>query len=130
MVYEIGTDINSQWEFHDGDLVLISNDENLRQAVYNRITCYIDVFQYFYNEYGSVLMSYFGHKKNNTTLEFMKIELERVLLQDPRIQDFELNIEYVPAGVRVDLTIKSNGTNVDMNFVTDGNNIINEDEVQ
>ena len=90
MVYELGTDINHQWTFHNGDLQLIQDNDNLKQAIYNRITTQDGTYQHFYNNYGSILNTYLGFKKNTTTLEFMKIELERVLLQDPRLQDFKL----------------------------------------
>lgn len=131
MVYEIGTDIKSDWTFNEnGDLTLIQDNDNLKQAVYNRITCYAGSFKHFYNEYGSVLSNYFGFRKDNTTLEFMRIELERVLLQDPRIQKFDLNLEYVTEGIRVELTIHTQETDTELNFITDGTQIINEDEVQ
>ena len=58
--------------------------------------------------------------KNTTTLEFMKIELERVLLQDPRLQDFKLELDYDEKGVKVDLTINVDGTDMELNFITDG----------
>ena len=130
MVYEIGTDINREWTFNeDGDLNLIGGDDNLKQAVLNRVTCFDGSFKYFYNEYGTVRASYFGFKKDNTTLEFMKIELERVLLQDPRIQAFDLNLEYVEHGVKVELTVHTNGTDIESNFIIDGTKLIDEDEV-
>jgi phage baseplate assembly protein W len=126
MVYEIGTDINSQWTFKNGDLQLITDDENLKQSIYNRITTTDGVFRHFYQNYGSVLETYLGFKKDKTTLEFMKIELERVLLQDPRLQNFKLDLEYHEKGVQVDLRININGTNMNLNFITDGTTITEE----
>ena len=123
LVYELGTDLNSEWVFKDGDLTLVSDEENLKQAVYNRITFFDGTFKYFYDHYGSVLLTYFGFQKDENTLEFMKIEFERVLLQDPRIQDFKLDLEYVKNGVKVDLTINIDGTNMEFNFITDGTKI-------
>ena len=126
----IGTDIKSDWDFTDGDLNITNGDDNIKQAIINRVNCYDGEYQEFYYEYGSVLSNYFGFQKNTTTLEFMKIELERVLLQDPRIQEFDLDLEYTDDGVCVYLSINLNGANVDLNFVTDGSNItiINEEE--
>ena len=120
MVYELGTDIKSNWEFKNGDLILITDEDNLKQSILNRLTCNNTVFQHFYTEYGTVLSNYFGFKRDKTTLEFMKIELERVLLQDPRIQDFKLDLEYALEGIRVNLTINLDGTDMEMNFITDG----------
>lgn len=120
MVYELGTDINHQWTFHKGDLQTITDNDNLKQAIYNRITTQDGTYQHFYNNYGSILNTYLGFKKNTTTLEFMKIELERVLLQDPRLQDFKLELDYDEKGVKVDLTINVDGTDMELNFITDG----------
>lgn len=120
MAYEIGTDIKSEWAFTDGDLNIISDEENLKQSILNRVTVYDGTFKFFYENYGSVLSEYFGFRKDETTLEFMKIELERVLLQDPRIQSFDLELSYVEKGVNVELTINLGEEDVELNFVTDG----------
>ena len=125
---DIGTDIKSDWTFNDGDLNIISGEENLKQSILNRCTIYDGTFKWFYTEYGSVLSNYFGFRKDDTTLEFMKIELERVLLQDPRIQGFDLDLSYVDEGVKVELTINLEDADVDMNFVTDGTTYTEEEE--
>lgn len=126
---DIGTDIKSDWEFtDDGDLLIITGEDNLKQSVLNRFSIYDGTFRWFYAEYGSVLSNYFGFRKDNTTLEFMKIELERVLLQDPRIQGFDLQLSYVETGVKVELTINLDDANVEMNFVTDGTTITIQEE--
>lgn len=117
---DIGTDIKSDWTFTDGDLNIISDEENLKQSILNRFSVYDGTFKFFYAEYGSVLCNYFGFRKDETTLEFMKIELERVLLQDPRIQGFDLDLSYVEKGVRVELTVNLSDADVELNFVTDG----------
>ena len=117
---DIGTDIKSDWTFTDGDLNIISDEENLKQSILNRFSVYDGTFKFFYAEYGSVLCNYFGFRKDETTLEFMKIELERVLLQDPRIQGFDLDLSYVEDGVRVELTVNLSDADVELNFVTDG----------
>ena len=126
---DIGTDIKSDWTFNDdGDLRIITGEENLKQSILNRFSIYDGTFKWFYNEYGSVLNNYFGFKKDDTTLEFMKIELERVLLQDPRIQGFNLNLSYITEGVRIELTVNLGDADVEMNFVTDGETIRIEEE--
>lgn len=124
---DIGTDIKSDWTFTDGDLNIISDEGNLKQSILNRFSVYDGTFKFFYAEYGSVLSNYFGFRKDETTLEFMKIELERVLLQDPRIQGFDLDLSYVEDGVRVELTINLSDADVELNFVTDGATFIEED---
>lgn len=128
MVYEIGTDLKSTWTFKNGDLTTVTDDENLKQSIYNRITTPDGTYRHFYTNYGSVLEPYLGYQKTQTTLEFLKIELERVLLQDPRLQDFKINLEYHEQGVKVDLRVNINGTNTTLNFITNGTKIIEENE--
>ena len=37
VAYECGVDIDSSFQFHDGDLLLAEYDENLVQAVINKL---------------------------------------------------------------------------------------------
>ncbi len=84
-ILELGTDFNSSWEFNDeGDLNLVTNDSNLVQAISNRLNTRNGELDLFYSEYGSFLCNFLGWKKNDTTLEFMRIELDKALSQDPR----------------------------------------------
>ena len=69
-----GTDIKSDWSFTNGDLNLVSGTSNLGQAVCNRLNSDIDTYATFYTQ-------------NNPNIhEYIRIEIESILTQDPRIQ--------------------------------------------
>ena len=104
-IAELGTDINREWKFENGDLIIVSDTENLKQAIYNRITCLLDSFDDFYEDYGSILMKCLGSKKDDDTLAFFKIELENVLKQDPRTQNADVELEYVDDGLKITILI-------------------------
>ena len=108
-IVELGTDISSTWEFIKGDLVLVNHTDNMRQAIKNRLSCPLDYLDY--DNYGSDIHSFLGGRKNNTVLDFLKIEIETRLIQDPRIQDFE-----VTTYIKEDENI---GIDIDVNFDED-----------
>ena len=43
----IGTDFNRNYQFIDGDLKLVSDEDNLTQSIYNRFSCPIDSLNLF-----------------------------------------------------------------------------------
>ena len=129
---QLGTDINSDWIFKDGDLVLVSDKENLRQAVTNRLNTLLDSMDDYYYSYGSALSRFFGWRKNEITLKFMRLEIENCLKQDPRLQNFDLDLFYGEKGVvNIHITTTIGEDEVfDMNMVLsdDGSvNIVEED---
>lgn len=108
-IIELGTDISSTWEFIKGDLVLVNHTDNMRQAIKNRLSCPLDYLDY--DNYGSDIHSFLGGRKNDTVLDFLKIEIETRLIQDPRIQDFEVTT-YIKEDENV-------GIDIDVNFDED-----------
>ena len=131
---DIGTDIKSTWEFNDkGDLVLVGDEENMVQSITNRLTCWLNGLELYYNSYGSVLPSFLGWKRNEETLSFMRIELENTLNQDTRIKEYDLNLDLEEdGGVRIDLTLHYNDTtNLDLSLVIteDGSISIIDDDI-
>lgn len=91
----IGEDISSEWTFNEnGDLKLVSGNANINQAISNRLNTGLHSLDLFYGEYGSFLTSFLGWKANQRTLDFMKIEIENRLLQDPRLRDFNVSCAY------------------------------------
>ncbi|MBR3140103.1 MAG: hypothetical protein IKF11_04465 [Methanobrevibacter sp.] len=108
-IVELGTDISSTWEFIKGDLVLVNHTDNMRQAIKNRLSCPLDYLDY--DNYGSDIHSFLGGRKNDTVLDFLKIEIETRLIQDPRIQDFEVTT-YIKEDENV-------GIDIDVNFDED-----------
>ena len=108
-IVELGTDISSTWEFSKGDLVLVNHTDNMRQAIKNRLSCPLDYLDY--DNYGSDIHSFLGGRKNDIVLDFLRIEIETRLIQDPRIQDFE-----VTTYIKEDRNI---GIDIDVNFDED-----------
>ena len=54
VAYECGVDIDSSFQFRDGDLLLSEYDENLVQAVINRLNTNLEELDLFYEDYGSI----------------------------------------------------------------------------
>lgn len=105
-ILELGTDVSSTWDFtNNGDLVLVSNTDNIYQAMVNRLLCPLDSLVY-YDDYGSDVHSYTGERKNEDTLSFLEIEIENRIIQDPRVKDFDVTA-YINKDdkVNVDVTI-------------------------
>ena len=113
----IGTDFNRNYQFVDGDLKLITDKENLTQSILNRLACPLDSLNLFYADYGSVLSKYFGWKKNETTLKFMEIDLKSCLDQDPRINDYEVQLSYIEKGIKIDLNLDLSDENFELSLI-------------
>jgi len=99
VLYELGVDLNSNFNFIDGDLQLASYDENLVQAVVNRLNTQLNSLGLFYEDYGSVLHSLLGLKANDITYDLIKVELNTVLNMESRISSFDCEMEYDGNGV-------------------------------
>lgn len=92
---ELGTDIGSDWTLNStGDLVLVSDDDNLVQAIRNRLNAWREGFEVFYDNYGGTLEANFGLRKVESSLEFIKLEVENILNQEPRLNDFTVDCYY------------------------------------
>lgn len=128
---DIGTDIKSSWELkEDGDLLLVNDEGNIIQSIINRLNCWLNSMDLFYLEYGSVLSSFLGWKRNDETLGFMKIEIESTLNQDPRLQSYDLNLDYDDNGaVKMELDIHFTDEDLELNLVIseEGSIVIVED---
>lgn len=97
-IIELGTDLDSNWEFENGDLLLVSNKKNLIQSILNRLNCAYNGLDLFYYDYGSLLSNFLGWKHNSETLEFIRLEIESTLKQEPRLTNFNVNVSYNDAG--------------------------------
>ncbi|MBQ2652652.1 MAG: hypothetical protein IJF83_03785 [Methanobrevibacter sp.] len=97
-IVELGTDLNCNWEFKDGDLQLVENKDNLIQSILNRLNCNYDGLDLFYYEYGSVISSFLGWKHDDETLEFIRLEVESTLEQEPRLDNFNVEVSYNKVG--------------------------------
>ena len=92
MVDVYGVDISNDLSFVDGDIELVSGEDNLRQAITNRLRTDWDFYQDFYAVYGGRLSEHFGDFNVPTIHEYVKIEVESILSQEPRIR----NVECIP----------------------------------
>lgn len=97
-ILEIGTDIKSGWNFKDGDLCLVKQNDNIYQSIQNRLNTNYDSLSLYYGEYGSFVSKFRGWKTLDTTLNFMKTEIINTLNQDPRLQNIDVELEYVGDG--------------------------------
>jgi len=121
----LGTDIKADWSFTDGDINLVSGKSNLGQAIVNRLKADLTTF-IFYNRYGGNLFGHMGDLNHSTIHEYIQIEVESILRQDPRIKQVEctvnktdsdtvnldLNCMVIGADeiVRLNLILNSNGS--------------------
>ena len=109
VLYELGVDINSTFSFKDGDVQLISYDDNLVQSIQNKLNTNLNELDLFYEEYGSILSTFLGWKANDETLGFIKSELETILKSENRISSYEYTVEYQGDGkIRINLVLYPN----------------------
>lgn len=122
-IYELGVDIKSDWEFVDGDLILVSDIDNLTQSIANRLNTQIGTMSDFYNTYGSIVDEFVGKHSDKKTLSFLRIEIETTLKQDPRLSDVTVELEYIGNGaIRIDVTnIYNDDSDLTESFVLDKN---------
>ena len=92
ILYELGVDINSSFNFIDGDIQLIKYDDNLVQSIKNRLNTNLDELNLFYNNYGSVIIGFLGWKANEDTLNFIKSELETILQSEERLTSWDYTV--------------------------------------
>lgn len=97
-ILEIGTDINRDWSFNsDGDLNLVSGNDNIIQTIQNRLNTDYDSIV-FYDGYGSFLSKFYSWRRNPETLDYMEKEVRNSILKDPRFTDITVELEYGAKG--------------------------------
>ena len=82
-----GVDIKNDFNFNNGDLELINGIDNLGQSIINRLNTYKGFYDSFYTNYGGNLQKIYGMDNNTNALEYLRIEIESILRQDPRIKE-------------------------------------------
>ena len=95
---DLGNDFDKSYTFKDGDLILVTEEDNVIQSIYNRLNTKLQSMDAYYVTYGSNLRGFLGEKKDNRTLGFIKIEVELALKQDPRLQEATVEVEYLDKG--------------------------------
>ena len=101
-----GNDIDSSWSFVDGDLKIVKHQINLGQAILNRLQTDSDTYDIFYKNYGGNLFEQFGELNHPTIHEYIRIEVESILQQEPRIRNVECTVNKTySTGVEVTLKV-------------------------
>ena len=117
---ELGTDIKSDWSISNGDISLVSEADNVAQAVVNRLSCYQPSMAIYYDAYGGFLSNYLGMRKTEESLGFMKIELDSILAQEERLTGYESTLEYNSSGsVDARVVLNVEGEDVELNLIID-----------
>ena len=122
-----GTDIQRDWQFTDGDLETVSEQANLGQAIINRLNTDDDWYTQFYTRYGGRLHEHFGDFNHPTIHEYIKIEVEDILSQDPRIQQVNCTVNKTTSNsVECNLKIRVIGSDelMELNLVINENSPI------
>ena len=121
----LGTDFDSSYEFIDGDLKLVKNEDNLIQSIINRFNTKLDTLNLFYTDYGSKIYGFLGWVHSDDTLEFIELEIQDVLQQDPRCQENTINVKYQNQKIIAEITIRiTDDMDLTFNLVMNENNKI------
>ena len=120
----IGTDINKEWVFEDGDLTLITDEKNLIQSISNRLNTVYDESLY-YSNYGGYLQQFIGWKKTEKTRQFIQNEICNILNQETRITDYSIYTEYITDGILIKLNLKINDEEINTEFILNDDGVIN-----
>lgn len=118
---QCGVDVNRNWIFESGDLVLVDSTDNIYQAIYNRLTCVLDDMAYFYSGYGSRIQDWLGLPTTPNNLDELEDEIVGRLLLEPRITRSVVNcvkINPTTVAIHIEAKIDDNDTFVG-NFVFD-----------
>ncbi|HEX5187706.1 MAG TPA: hypothetical protein VFV86_12530 [Nitrososphaeraceae archaeon] len=71
-----------------GDLVIVSEETNLAQAIVNRLkTIEGELFEIGHLTYGSRLLDFIGELNNNITRNRIRNHIKSILLKEPRIKE-------------------------------------------
>ena len=122
----LGTDIVSDWSFSDGDLNIVTGTANLAQAIQNRLNTYFDDLNLFYANYGSTLLDLLGDLNHETIHEYIKIEVEDVVVKDNRIRSVDCTVNKIGVGqVECKLNIiLIDETDADLSLIITADNIV------
>ena len=121
----LGVDVAADWSFSDGDLNIVTGTNNLAQAIQNRLNTYFDDLNLFYANYGSTLLDLLGDLNHETIHEYIKIELEDVVVKDNRIRSVDCTVNKIGVGqVECSLyLVLVDGSDADLGLIITADNI-------
>ena len=122
----LGVDVAADWSFSDGDLNIVTGTNNLAQAIQNRLNTYFDDLNLFYANYGSTLLDLLGDLNHETIHEYIKIELEDVVVKDNRIRSVDCTVNKIGVGqVECSLyLVLVDGSDADLGLIITADNIV------
>ena len=122
----LGVDVAADWSFSDGDLNIVTGTANLAQAIQNRLNTYFDDLNPFYANYGSTLLDLLGDLNHETIHEYIKIEVEDVVVKDNRIRSVDCTVNKIGVGqVECKLNIiLIDETDADLSLIITADNIV------
>lgn len=128
VVYDYGVDLDNSLSFVNGDLKLVEYEDNIAQAILNRLNTMQDSLDLFYDDYGSVLFNFLGWRNTENTLNFVKLEIDNVLSKDPRINEFSTSVEYIDSNkIRINITLQyDEDETLELNYVLDNMGVSEE----
>lgn len=102
----VGTEVDYNWTFDsEGDLALVYGGDNLRQAVFLRLSAYFDSLNWCYDFYGSYVKDWLGKNQNAYTRTTLTEEIKKRVMNDPRINEAEVELEdWTANGIGVQIT--------------------------
>lgn len=89
----VGTEIDYNWILNsEGDLSLVRGSDNLRQAVFLRLSAYLDSLDWAYDFYGSKVKEWLGKNQDAYTRTTLLEEVKKRVVLDPRIMDADIEL--------------------------------------
>ena len=83
---DFGTDIDSTGKLDSkGQVALVSQQDNVIQAVRNRLLTELDVYIEWCNDYGTTLRDMLSQDLDDSNIEWIKTEIEINVLKEPRV---------------------------------------------
>jgi len=83
---DFGTDINSDGRLSsNGQISLISDRDNLIQAIKNRIRTYKGTYSFIDSNYGTLIKEMVGYDNTDVNRQILCLDVETNVLQDKRI---------------------------------------------
>ena len=80
-------------EFENTDFKTVSDNENIMQAIINRLNTDLNELDYLYDEYGANIWQFLGKKRTVSMISFIETHVRHHLLKDDRISDLEVKVE-------------------------------------
>ena len=111
----LGVDVDRQWICDgSGDLLLAKFEDNVTQAIFNRLSCTMDALDWIYRDYGSYVKDWIGKPNTASARESLLKEIEKRVKLDPRLDDCIVELlYYTTRGVGFKITGFLNETHED-----------------